>query len=153
MNKNIKRYKLDKIKNMLKNHNLIFFFHSTNLDSVNKLKTEQINLKKNIKFYKAHNNSFKLIVKESVFVKFHTIAKGSLSLAFYNNPKIINNNFKDLQALNSTLILTSVKLNKKIYSQTQLNELTTLNYTKNITVFNKTLKKLLKRPYYLLRTS
>ena len=49
------------------------------------------------------------------------------------------------------MILTAVKINKKIYSTNQLKTLMTINYLKNITLFNKTLKKIVKQPYYALK--
>ena len=47
--------------------------------------------------------------------------------------------------------ILSLKLNKKIYSNMQLKNLTTLNYNKNVVIMNKTFKKLLKVPYYKLK--
>ena len=152
MKKNLNTYKLKNVKLKLKNYDLLFFFHTINLDSTNKLIIEQKFFKKNLKSYKTSNNSMKIALKNSIFLKFCVSISGSLCLSYYSNEKTIENDFNNSINLNPTMILTALKLNQKIYSSNQLKNLMTLNYSKNITVLNKTLKQLIKQPYYTIKS-
>jgi hypothetical protein len=150
MNKNLKIHKLKKTELTLKQKDFIFFFQTTNLTSTDKLKIEQEFYKKNVGSYKTHNNSTKIVLQNSIFLNFSGLINSSSCLNFYNN-KFIDNNFRNSSNFNSIMILTAVKINKKIYSTNQLKKLLTINYLKNITLFNKTLKKIVKQPYYTLK--
>ena len=134
----------------LKQKDFIFFFQTTNLTAPDKLKMEQKFSEKSIGSYKTHNNSAKIVLQNSIFLNFSGLINGTSCLNFYNN-KFIDNNFKNSSNFNSIMILTAVKVNKKIYSRNQLKKLLTINYLKNITLFNKTLKKIVKQPYYTLK--
>jgi hypothetical protein len=95
---------------------------------------------------KVKNNLFKKILKESIFNNSHEIVNGCLCLLFFNNQKSINYTF--LRTVNLNLVLISVKLNNKLYSKNQLKKVITLNYLKNVKMFNKTLKNTIKKTYY-----
>ena len=146
----LKTYKTHKIKQLLKKNPLIFFFHITNLDSKNWIKIEQKKFYNNIRCYKLSNTLTKQVLNHSTLANLSIIINGSLCFVYYknNNPEI-----QKLIKLNKALPLLCLKLNKNIYSLNQLSNITTLNHTKNIKIFNKTLIKLLKTPYYKLNLS
>jgi ribosomal protein L10 len=146
----LKTYKTYKIKQLLKKNPLIFFFHITNLDSKNWIKIEQKNFYNNIRCYKLCNTLTKQVINHSTLANLSIIINGSLCFVYYKNN---NTEIQKLIKLNKALPLLCLKLNKNIYSLNQLSNITTINHTKNIKIFNKTLIKLLKTPYYRLNLS
>ena len=91
------------------------------------------------------------MLQKSIFLNFTVLIKGSLSIAIYNQEQSNNTDIKRLINLDSTLILTSLKLNKNIYTLAQFDTLITLNYVKNIKILFKTLNYLIKKPYYRIK--
>lgn len=152
MNNKLKIYQLKKLKNYLKKKDLFFFFFLPNLTRTNQLKLEQTLFKHKLKIYTIKNSLLKYALTESVFLNFSNLVKGPLCIIEFNSDTKINTNFKNLLKFNSIHIL-SVKLNKKIYSNSQLKTISTLNYKSNIKILNKTFKRLLKIPYYKLNNS
>lgn len=151
-NNKLSIYQLKRLKQYLKNTNLIFFFFLTNLNSKNQLKLEQKLFKKNLKLFKIKNTLIKKVLKKSVFVNFSIMVKGPLCIIELKDSKKLLNNFNDLKKLNPSTPLISLKLNKKIYTINQLKTITTLNYKTNVKVLNKTLKRFLKLPYYKFKS-
>ena len=148
MNQNLKTYKLYKVKNFIKNPPLILIFHTLNLKTTDWLKIEQNLINSDLKYYKIRNTLAKHVLKNSVFLNFSTVLNGSLCFIYPKNNKNFNNNFQKLSKISKTMPILTLKLNKKMYSSPQLSNISTLNYKKNISILNKTLKTFIKTPYY-----
>ena len=151
MNKEFKTYKLSKIKYFLKNPTIIFFFHTTNLNAINWLKIEKDLFKCNLICSKINNTLTKNVMNNSIYKNFSITIKGPLCII---QPKNIKNTTDDVLKLlktNKNMYCLNVKINKKFYSKSQLKNISTFNYRKNITIMNKTFKSLLKTPYYKLK--
>ena len=149
----LKLYKLNKIKKALKNYPFIFLVHTPNLNSQNLLKIEQQLFKNTLHCYKINNNLTKLVLKNSLFSSFVNLVQGPLCFIYFN-PKhsSLNLNLEKLLVNKSKIIVLGVKLNKRIYTKSQIKTLNTFNYNQNIIIFNKTLKKIIKTPYHKLKS-
>lgn len=151
MNKIIfKKFELKKTINQIKNNQIVFFFHSTDLDSADKLKLDQNLKQKSFKLIKIKNNLFKIISKDSVFNYQRNLVNGSMCLLYRNENTFIDEQFKNILKIDPNLTLVAVKLNNKVYSKNQLNKVTTINYLKNLKLFTKILNKVFKTPYRIL---
>ena len=153
MNKNFKIYKLCKVKTFIKKSPLILISHTLNLNSNKWLKIEQNLINSNLKYYKLKNAVTKQALTKSIFFNVLPIFNGSLCFIYPKNYKNFNENFQNLIKINKTMPILAIKLNKKIYSKTQLENISNLNYKQNIKILNKTLKNLLKFPYYKFKIS
>ena len=151
MNKELKTFKLYKVKHYFKNKNLVFFFHTTNLNSKSSLKIEQDLFNYELECYKITNTVTHYALKNSVISNSSILINGSLCLVCIKKNKTLKIDVQKLLNISKTMPVLGVKLNKKIYSKQQLSTLSTLNHTKNIKVLNKMLKKLLKIPNFKLK--
>ena len=147
----LKKYQLTKIKKEIKNNKVIFFFHTTNLNSKNELKINKILFEEKLKSFNIKNNLLKIAFKESIFVNQSFLVKGSLCFLSNKLKKNIDNKLKDLLNFKSNLTLVAIKLNNKIYVIDQLKTLTNLDYINNFKILNRTLKNVFKHPYYTLK--
>jgi len=149
MNKNLlKNYKLASIEKQLKN-SLVFFYNTTNINSQNKIKTEQEFVIKKIKSYQIHNNLTKIVLKKSIFLNSYNTINGLISFILVKNCNNIIKKIKHLLNLNQESTLIAIKFNNKIYSPKQLTNLKTLEYKKNVNMLNQKLKRNLKHFYYI----
>ena len=73
--------------------------------------------------------------------------KGSVCLIYFEEETKLRVKIQQLLTLNKSILILGLKLNNKVYSYSQLKTLFTINYEKNVKVFQKSLKKLLKLPY------
>lgn len=135
----LKNYKLSKIKDYYKNEKILLIFDTSNLNTKTWVKIEQ-NLKNlNLKTYKIFNIIKIIFLKTTIFKNLHTSINGPLKLISFKNKKskldlkILTDKIKNFQ-------LSTIKLNNKIYSQSQIKNIKILNYKTNIRIFNKTLK-------------
>jgi ribosomal protein L10 len=128
---------------------LIFFYYLTNLNSKNQLKLERKLFSNNLKLFKNKNKITYKIIKTSIFYNLSTLIKGPLCII--KNTQNNNIDIQKLINLNPIVPLLAIKLNKKIYSNTQIKYIPTLNYKNNIQILNKTFKQLLKLPYTKLK--
>jgi ribosomal protein L10 len=142
-----------KVKHYLKKPTLIFFLHISNLNSKNWLKIEQELFNSNLKYYKINNTLTKYVLDSSIFSNLTTLINGSLCIIHYNNAQTTKIDTKKLLKINKSIPIVCAKLNNKVYSANQLSSVSTLNYDKNIRIFNKSLKKMLKFPYFKLKNS
>ena len=152
MNKNLKTYKLYKVKTFLKRYPIIIIYHTLNVKEVNWLKINESLEQLNLKCYKLRNKLSKHALKNSVFSNFSVMLNGSLCFVYPKNATKFNGNFKTFSKINKIMPILAIKINKKIYSTTQLSSLSTLNYKSNISTLNLTLKKIIKTPYYKFKT-
>ena len=151
MNKIVfKKFELKKTINKIKDNRIVFFFHSNDLDSADKLKLDQNLKQKNFKLIKIKNNLFKIISKDSVFNYQRNLVKGSMCILYQNDNTSIDKQFKNILKIDPNLTLIAIKLNNKVYSKNQLNKINTINYLKNLKVFAKILNKVFKTPYKVL---
>ena len=144
----LKKYQLTKTKKEVKNNPVIFFFHTTNLNSKNKLKIDKKLAKKKLTSFNIKNGLLSIAFKKSIFVNQSFLIKGSLCFLFNKFEKKANNEYENLLNFKTNLVLIAIKLNNKIYLVNQLKTLTSLNYINNFKVLNRTLKNVFKHPYY-----
>lgn len=147
MSKNLKKFKLYKIKQYLKTQSIVFFFNTTNLKKINWLKIEQELFNSQLKYHKINNSITNYALKDSTFSSISPLINGELCLIYFNNFQSELNIQKFIK-INKTMQILGVKLNKNFYSKAQLTTISTLNYNTNIKIFNKILKKFLKLPYH-----
>ena len=150
MTKNLKKFKLYKIKQELKEQNIVFFFHTTNLKTINWLKIEQELFKSKLKCSKINNSVTHHALKKSTLFNFSTLINGEMCIMYLQTLNS-NLNIQKLNKIDKTMHMLGMKLNKNFYSKQQLDTMSTLNYHTNIKIFTKVMKKLLKLPYYKLK--
>ena len=146
----LKRYKLKKTALYFQKKPVFFLFNVTNLNSKQWLKTEQTFFHSNLKYYKVYNTLSKIFLNQSIFLQFIPIMNGNLCFLSFKDDKKNSINIQELIKIDPSMAFLGLKLNNKIYSSVQLKTLSTLNYKNNIQILNKSLKKLLKLPYYNL---
>ena len=153
MTKKFKVYKLCKVKKILKKYPILLINHTLNLNSKSWNIIEKKLINSNLKYYKLNNTLTKHTLTNSIFLNFKPILSGSLCFIYPKNVNNFESNFYELIKINKTMPTLALKLNRKIYSKNQLSTISTLNYNKNVGALNKTLKKILKTPYYKFKNS
>jgi hypothetical protein len=76
---------------------------------------------------------------------------GSICLVYFSENADFAVDLQKVIKVSPTMPFLGLKFNNKIYSSTQLKTISSLNYGKTVRVFNNSLKRLLKIPYYKLR--
>jgi len=146
----LKSYKFHKIRYYFTNQNLFIIYNNLNVNNKNLLKINQNLLKHNLEMYKTYNNITKTFIKKSIFFNLMPFIKGSILLV--NPAKNINietySILKEFQ--NENFCLLFIKLNNSIYLFNQIKNLIRFNYKKTVVYFYKTLKTVLKFPFYTL---
>jgi hypothetical protein len=145
MDFNLKTYQRLKIKYYLKTVNFFFFFHGASLDSESWIKTEQILVKNKLKYYRVFNTLMIKTLNCSIFKNLTTLLHGPIILINSNDTKLIS---KKLKNINPLVNLLCLKLNNKIYSRKQIKNIKKLSYIENVSIFHKSMKTLIKMPYY-----
>lgn len=143
----LKNHKLGKIKSFFKNENLIFLYHSSNLNSEYWITIEQKLIKYNLVYYKLYNTLFKKIVKKSIFYNLFKVIHGPImfiNVKFYNKKNVSLN---ELININQKLSLLCFKLKKKIYITSQISAMKNLKYIENINSFNFIIKIFIKNMF------
>lgn len=126
----LKTYKVLKIKYYLKKNKLFFFYITTSLDLQNWLPVEQTLKKSSLNYYRLSNTLAIKTIKASIYINFKHFIH---SLTMLVNPRPTTPlKLKNLVNLEKVLTLLSIKLNNKIYSISQLENLIFLNYNFNI---------------------
>ena len=149
MDFNLKTYKRLKIEYYLKTVNFFFFFHGASLDSENWIKTEQTLVKNKLKYYRVFNTLMIRTLNCSIFKNVTTLLHGPIILINSNDPKLT---LKKLKNINPLVNLLCLKLNNKIYSRKQIKNIKKLSYIENVSIFHKSMKTLIKMPYYKLKS-
>lgn len=150
-NDKLKIFQLKKLKQYFKKTDLIFFFYTTDLNVINQLQLDQKLNKNNLKIYKIKNTLMKHVLNNSVFKNFSVSINGPLCFIKLKNTKKLD--IKTLINISPNMPFLGIKLNKRIYSTNQLKTVSTLNYSNNVKILNKTFKRLIKVPYYKIRNS
>ena len=144
MNFNLKKYKINSLKTYIKKNNLFFIYNESNLKFKDQLKINQTLFKNNLTCLKTCNSTFKKFFKLSIFNNLKIMLSGPITLITFKTNLINNKTYILLKNLNPSMTLVGIKLNKKFYSTIQTKKISTLNYKKNIEIFNKSLTNLLK---------
>ena len=151
MDNKLKTYHFKKLNYYIKRTNLIFFYFINNLNNEDQLTLNQKLFKSNIEIYKIKKTLTQKIIKNSIFSNSSILIKGPLSIVVPKNIKEENLNIQNLLNFDSNMLNLAIKLNKKLYSNLQLKKISTLNYNNNIKILNKTFKRLIKKPYIVLK--
>jgi hypothetical protein len=149
MDFNLKKYRILKTKKQLKNSELIFIFHSAKIKA-NKWITVEKQLKKlKLKYNQIYNKTTAKTLKNSIYKNMNQLISSVILLvttaykSTHVNIKVLN---KELESL---FVLLFLKLNNKIYTQTQFKKLDSLSYKQTVLKFNTSLEKCLKTSYIL----
>ena len=132
-----KKFKIEKTKNFIKKNNFFICFNSINKNTNDWILIEQELKKLNYSYYKVFNATSKLILTHSILCSSSSLINSmSIFLKPISIKKEINKNalFK-IEAL--TFSLLAIKLNNKVYSQTQLKKIFSLNYIDNKLILYK----------------
>lgn len=146
---NLKEYQTQKIKQYLKNSNLILFSINANQNSQNWIETEQALKKLQYSYYKIYNNITKKILKNSINLN---IANLITSTFFFITPttsktRVDNKVFQLLNTILFTLLV--IRLNKKLYNITQSKNMILFCYTKNMSILHQFLLTNLKVTHFM----
>lgn len=136
---NFKIYQFKKTKSYLKKNSFLFFANGINQISENWVYVEQGLQKLNLIYYKSYNKLTIKILSISIFLNFSKIVNGPFFFLkpdqrFFKKYKIIlfNENFKSL-----FFSLLAMKINNKVYSLSQINNINSLKYKSNITLLHQ----------------
>lgn len=128
---NSRRYKLSKLKNYINNEKRIIICNIINFNLYKDKSLEKELKLLNIKYYKISNKLILNSFKNSIFKNLINLINGPI--IFINK---FNKNFK--------LSLICIKLNNKIYSKKEFNNINEINYNKIFYNINKKLAIFLK---------
>lgn len=149
MDFSLKTYRRLKIKYYLKTINFFFFFHGASLNNESWIKTEQTLVKNKLKYYRVFNTLMIRTLKCSIFKNLITLLHGPIVLINTNNVELT---LKKLKNINPLINLLCLKLNNKIYSKKQIKNIKKLSYIENVSIFHKSMKNLIKMPYYKFKS-
>ena len=149
MDYNLKKYQILKIKNFFKNTNFLFIYHSSKLNSKEWIQTEQKLKKLKMEHYKIYNGTSIRIIKRSIYKHYSNIIS---SLILLIKPKFKSTEIKLLELkkkLKMQFVLLIIKFNNKIYMVSQVEDIKTFSYKKEVFNFYKVLEKSTKTSVYL----
>lgn len=149
MDFSLKTYRRLKIKYYLKTINFFFFFHGASLDNESWIKTEQTLVRNKLKYYRVFNTLMIKTLKCSIFKNLITLLHGPIVLINTDNVELT---LKKLKNINPLINLLCLKLNNKIYSRKQIKNIKKLSYIENVSIFHKSMKTLIKMPYYKFKS-
>ena len=90
------------------------------------------------------------ILRNSIFKNIISIINGPILMVQTNNSKV-QIGFKELFNVSSWVRLLGLKLNNKIYSRNQVQNLTKISYLENFRNFHNSIKTFGKMPYYVFK--
>ena len=146
----LKDYKLEKTKRYFQKTPIFLIFNVANLNSKNWLEVEQTLFNYNLKYHKIYNTLARKFIKKSIFKSIYLTVNGFTCFVHFDFMANSNLNPKKIKRLSSFMTFLSFKFNQNFYTLPQLEKVSTLNYKKNINIFNSLLKKTTKIPYYKL---
>ena len=88
-------------------------------------------------------------LKCSIFKNLITLLHGPIVLINTDNVELT---LKKLKNINPLINLLCLKLNNKIYSRKQIKNIKKLSYIENVSIFHKSMKTLIKMPYYKFKS-
>ena len=144
MDFNLKKYRVLKVKKKLKKSELIFFFNSAKIKSNKWIKIEKQLKKLKLEYCRIFNNTTLKTIKNSIYTNITQVISGVILLIKPIN-KSTQVELKVIKKfLGSLFVLLCLKLNNKIYAITQLINLNTLSYRKNVLNLYSNLDRCLK---------
>lgn len=147
---NIKDYKIYKVKSYFKTNQFFIFCHGVSLSIKNWVKIEQDLVDSKLNYYRSYNTLTKNSVKASIFKNLTELINGPLFFIGIDKKRNMNHTLKKIISINKLLTTLCIRINNKLYSVFQLKKISTLNYIKNVVIFQRLLKTLLKTPYQKL---
>ena len=144
---NLKEYQKQKTKQYLKNNSFTILSINSNQKAHNWMDIEQELQKLQFTYYKIYNKITKKIMKSSANMNFANLIHSTFFFCkpVHNQIKV---NFKTFQRFKHILFsILAIKLNKKIYTLKQSQNITALNYEKNMSIFYQFLITNTKRTY------
>ena len=149
MDFNLKTYQIIKLKKYFKNQSFFLLFHAAKLNETKWTIVKQDLKKLKLKYYKPLNKSTAKTLRYSVYKNFSSNVTGFV-LFINSSYKTTRLNLQAIvKSLKPSFVLTSMKLNNKIYPLSQLKGLNELSYKKSVFNLHKKLDKLLKTSYVL----
>jgi hypothetical protein len=149
MDFNSKNYQIFKVKKYLKKSSFFFLYHVPKLKNSQWLFVEQ-NLKKlMLGYYKVANSSGKVVVKNSIYSNFSNLICGIVLFVKPSQKYEVLDNVSLLKSLKHSFIKISLKLNNRIYSNSQVRNLKSFSYKQSIFDLNCSLEKYSKISYTL----
>ena len=142
----LKNQKIKSLKTFIKKTPVFFIYNDSSLDLKNQLKLNQTFFINKLNYFKVHNATAKKVFKNSIFKHLKIIINGPITFVTFKSKLLNENTFLTMKNLHSSMTLIGIKLNKKIYSTNQLKRISSLNYKKNIKIFNKSITNFLKLP-------
>jgi len=85
----------------------------------------------------------------SIFKNLTTLLHGPIILISSHDETLT---LKKLKNINPLINLLCLKLNNKIYSKKQIKNIKKLSYIDNVFIFHKSMKTLVKMPYYKFKS-
>ena len=145
MDFNLKVYKHLKIKYFFKTVNFFFFFHGTSLNNENWIKIEQILVYNELKYFRVFNTLVYNILKNSIFKNVTLLIHGPIILLRSTSTNPLS--YKTLENISSLIDLLCLKINNKVYSKKQIQNLKKMSYKENIIIFYTSMNTFLKIPH------
>ena len=140
----LKKYRILKIKNQLKNSGLLLFFNSAKIKSNKWILIEKQLKKLKLQYNQIFNKTTSKTLNNSIYKNINQIVC-SVIILVKPNYKSTQINIKSLKKdLEPLFVLLFLKLNNKIYTYPQLQTLNTLSHRKTVLNFNISLEKCLK---------
>lgn len=122
----MKSYKSIKVKKYFKKYSLLLITNGINQNSKNKLATKQKLTKLKIHMYKIHNQLTRKIIKKSIYKNYIKLIQNILYLFTLKQKKF---NFLQIQSIETlNFLIMSIKINRKIYSITQIKNIKSSKY-------------------------
>jgi len=151
MDFNLKTYKLLKIKHYIRTRNVLFFFHGISTNNKNWIKIEQILVNNELDYYRIYNSIASNTLNNSVFKSLTPLINGPIILINDQNFKKFSIVPKKLKKVNLPMHFLCLKLNDKLYTKKQINNLTKLTYIENVSSLHTSLLNICKIPYFKLK--
>ena len=151
MDFSLKSYRIFKIKNYFKNSEFFLIYHAPKLNSTEWVKIEQDLKKLKVNYHKVYNGTTLKTMSDSIFKNFTSLICG-IVIFIKPTEKLTELDLKNLnKSLKPSFVLLAIKLNNKIYSVDQLNNISSLSYNKNMFNLYKNLEKYMKMSYIFTR--
>ena len=153
MDHNLKKYRVLKIKNSFKNSDLLFFYHSSKIKSNKWMLTEQHLKKIKLEYHQIYNGTAIKTINDSIYLNINQVITGVVIFT----KSIFKSTTLQLKTVKSDLspsfILLFLKLNNKVYTLPQFNNINVFNYKTTVFNFNRNLNRYTKTIYKLKNQS
>ena len=153
MDHNLKKYRVLKIKNSFKNSDLLFFYHSSKIKSNKWMLTEQHLKKIKLEYHQIYNGTAIKTINDSIYLNINQVITGVVIFT----KSIFKSTTLQLKTVKSDLspsfILLFLKLNNKVYTLPQFNNINVFNYKTTVFNFNRNLSRHTKTIYKLKNQS